>query len=497
MSTQEPAGTVTVAQKAAVVRWLPVCLLSALLLIPCFWQRHVQAGDLASHMYNAWLAGQVQQGKAPGLQIVGQSNNFLFDVAAQHLGAAVGYTVAEKALAALWVLLFFWGAFALASVVAGGAAWGAAPLLLMIAYGWVFQMGFMNFYAALAFAFWGLAAWWAGGRWRFSLPVLLALAWMAHPMGAALLVGAILVIELLTRIEPRWHLALLPGLCAAILAVRQWIAQHYVVVPSDETFYELTGANQFLLFSKTYGYIAYPALALLLAFIGLNWVLAKNAVEDFPTSRALVAAELALLALVTCWALPNGFVTPRFAYAVNFITTRLSVTILVLAACLWSATRIRRWQLVAFALIAAGYFAMLYRDTARLDRMEDQARALVQQVPAGSRVVPLLDWPGSKVIVHHIVDRACIGRCYSYANYEPPSGQFRLRAVQPNPFVVDHPQASDAVQQGKFIARPQDVPLYEIYQCGAADRLCMHPLEVGESSAQIIYERGWLAHPTP
>ena len=191
----------------------------------------------------------------------------------------------------------------------------------------------------------------------------------------------------------------------------------------------------------------------------------------------------------------DGFVTPRFAYTVNFITTRLSVTILVLAACVWNASRIRIWQFAVFVLIAAGYLGMVYRDTARINGMENQARALVRQVPAGSRVVPLIGWPGSTVVIHHIVDRACIGRCYSYANYEPPSGQFRLRVVRPNPFVLEDPQASDAVQNGDFIAGPQDVPLYEIYQCGSSDRLCMHPLEVGESSVQIIYERGWLANP--
>ena len=28
-------------------------LISPALLIPCFWHRHIQAGDLASHVYNA------------------------------------------------------------------------------------------------------------------------------------------------------------------------------------------------------------------------------------------------------------------------------------------------------------------------------------------------------------------------------------------------------------------------------------------------------------
>jgi len=35
---------------------LAVLFLSVLILIPCFWHAHIQAGDLGSHIYNAWLA---------------------------------------------------------------------------------------------------------------------------------------------------------------------------------------------------------------------------------------------------------------------------------------------------------------------------------------------------------------------------------------------------------------------------------------------------------
>jgi len=47
-------------------------LVSAVILIPCFWQRHIQAGDLASHVYNAWLAQLVGQGNAPGVYTCGR-----------------------------------------------------------------------------------------------------------------------------------------------------------------------------------------------------------------------------------------------------------------------------------------------------------------------------------------------------------------------------------------------------------------------------------------
>jgi hypothetical protein len=53
---------------------------SLLLLVPCFWQPRIQAGDLSSHLYNAWLAQLIERGQAPGLTLARQSNNVLFDL---------------------------------------------------------------------------------------------------------------------------------------------------------------------------------------------------------------------------------------------------------------------------------------------------------------------------------------------------------------------------------------------------------------------------------
>src|SRR5882762_802603 len=51
---------------------------SVLLLVPCFWQSRLQAGDLSSHIYNAWLAQSIESGRASGLSIAFQTTNVLF-----------------------------------------------------------------------------------------------------------------------------------------------------------------------------------------------------------------------------------------------------------------------------------------------------------------------------------------------------------------------------------------------------------------------------------
>jgi hypothetical protein len=61
-----------------------------------------------------------------------------------------------------------------------------------------------------------------------------------------------------------------------------------------------------------------------------------------------------------------------------------------------------------------------------------------------------------------LVDRACIGFCYSYANYEPATNQFRIRADYGNPFVLARFEDTMAVEHGAYRVRAQDLPLYEV-----------------------------------
>jgi len=96
-----------------------VLLISAAVLIPCFWHSRIQAGDLSSHLYNAWLADLIGQGKAPGLAIVSQRTNVLFDWIIAALIKHLGVAAAEHIAVPLVVLVFFWGAFAMVSSMSG------------------------------------------------------------------------------------------------------------------------------------------------------------------------------------------------------------------------------------------------------------------------------------------------------------------------------------------------------------------------------------------
>src|SRR5215475_898163 len=89
--------------------YLLIILISAALLVPCFWHKHVIACDLASHTYNAWLATLIERGQAPSLYIAHQWNNILFDIILLRLCKWFGFALGEKLAVSLLVLLFFWG----------------------------------------------------------------------------------------------------------------------------------------------------------------------------------------------------------------------------------------------------------------------------------------------------------------------------------------------------------------------------------------------------
>jgi hypothetical protein len=88
---------------------------------------------------------------------------------------------------------------------------------------------------------------------------------------------------------------------------------------------------------------------------------------------------------------------------------------------------------------------------------------LVSQLPPGQRVVSAINDPTLRIgALTHMIDRACLGRCYSYANYEPSTAQFRIRAAAGNPIVVSTYADSSRLQDGTYVVKPSDLPLYQV-----------------------------------
>ena len=197
-TTQVPAPSVVgLAVQFLRDRWALVLVISGLMLIPCFWHRRIEAGDLGSHTYNAWLALLVKQGRAPGLYLAHQWNNVIVDSALTWLGARLGFIIAEKIVVSLCVLTFFWGAFAFISAACLRPPWYLTPAIAMVSYGYTFYVGFMNFYLSVGLALFAAAVFWRGTRIDWIVGAALAvLTLMAHPMGFGLLLAMVAYIRL-------------------------------------------------------------------------------------------------------------------------------------------------------------------------------------------------------------------------------------------------------------------------------------------------------------
>jgi hypothetical protein len=103
----------------------------------------------------------------------------------------------------------------------------------------------------------------------------------------------------------------------------------------------------------------------------------------------------------------------------------------------------------------------------------------VAALPPGQRVISAIDDPTLRVnALAHVIDRVCVGRCYSYANYEPSTAQFRIRADVKNPYVAYSYQDSWLMQVGAYVVKDGDLPLYQV-DLDAGGRMVMKNLRAG------------------
>ena len=479
--------------------WPRFILISAAIVLPCFWHRHLELGDLASHVYNAWLAQLIQHGQVPGLYVVRQWNNILFDFTLIGLTKFLGLWVAERIATSAAIWIFFWGAFALISSFARRAVWNLVPLISIFAYGWTFEEGLMNYYVSIGLAFFGFALLRSKLGWQKGLVVILAgLIWLANPLGLIFLIAAAGYIFLAETLSLRSQVLLFAVSVLLIVAAHFYAeslpqnissGSRYGVIWKVEPGLFMDGHDQLLLYGPRYLLPAY----LLQFFILASLIIDVDARKRLPRfwHDYVLPAQLFALALLAAALLPTDIRLPQYAAPLEFLTERLTSVSAILICCLLATVKPRKWHLVGTALIAALFFFFLYCDTALISGMEDQVASIVRTIPPGERVIADITWPGSgsRVERRHIVDRACIEWCFSYGNYEPSTAQFRVRARPGNPYVITDANSIAPIAIGKYVVQPRDLPLYEIYSCDSgAQALCVRELNTGEINGSIRSE---------
>ena len=455
-------------------RWFYV-LASLLVLVPCYWQPRVQAGDLSSHIYNSWLAHLIETGQAQGLVIVSQTTNVLFDLMLSALFKVLGPEAAQRIAVSIAVLVFVWGAFAFVSAASRTRPLHMLPCIAMLAYGWVYHMGFFNFYLSLGLCFWVMALLWdlSWKRIAAAAPILV-LAYLAHGLPVVWTAGLLSYFFVARRVGPKSR-----GLVTAIWLL--CLVLFHIVIGRALTIrwsvHQLavsTGLDQVWVFDGKY----YLVLIGLLLVWGLLFLEMMHRIGG----REIVSGipfQLCVISAMAVFILPGTVLIPGFRHALVYIAERMSLGVGICVCALLGSARPRPFVRYAMAAVAVLFFGFLFRDERVLNSFEDRMQDTVAHIPPGQRVVSGVDDPDLRVnALTHMIDRVCLGRCYSYANYEPSTAQFRIRTQGNSPIVLSSYGDSWNLQQGKYVLQERDLPIYKVDL--EKGRLVIRDLEAGK-----------------
>jgi len=432
------------------------------LLIPCVWQPHIEAGDLASHLYNAWLAGQIQGGAIAGLTVAHPLTNVLSDGIMAALIGPLGPAWTARLVCGVAVETFFWGAFCFIAAANGRKPWILAPCLGMLAYGMIFHFGFLNFYISTGCSLWILALLWNPSRRAMLQAIPLAvLALLAHPLPLAWAVCVLVYVQVARRIhtEGARVFLFLTGLAALILIQTALLAKF----PSEwslgqalrmEGVLGATGALQFVLYGSKYLLIAVGMLALWF-FLFLERVDRGKLISD-------PLVHVWLLNIAALVLIPSAIKFPQYQFGLLFISERISLFIAILFCAVIGAGGHGRAMTRLSSLMAIAFFAFVFIDVRAINGVDAELTSLVSGLPPGQRVVASLQDSGGLNGLVHVLDWACIGRCYDYGNYEPGTGQFRIRVLRRNKVVASTITIAQEIEAGHYIVAPDEAPLYSV-----------------------------------
>lgn len=459
--------------------------LSILVLVPCFWQRRIQAGDLSSHLYNAWLAVEIKEGRAPGLEIGRQWTNILFDLLLEGLLRTVGAEAAQRIAAALLVLVFFWGVMAFLRATSAQWAWWLAPLVWALAYGWVFHIGLCNFYLSLGLCTWALAlVRQPGAGPRVAAAALGMLAVTAHALPVAWAAGFAVYQAGARRLSTVGRLALFVTSAGVLWALRQAAFAHFRAADMPSLVLLGAGPDQLWVYGDRFRLLASTAAGLCLA-------LAVLAVVQ-QGLRTLNRDEVLAWYLVTVMAVelvPFAVWLPGYRQALTLLPERMSLAAGIALCAVLARYRAGPVERAALWAVALSFFSLLYFDHRALNAVEDRIEAAVDRIPPGERVISALCLSGSRIdALEHMIDRACLGRCYSFGNYEPQSWAFRVRTRGPNRFAVVGVDTMIRMRAGEHVVQDWEAPLLELYACEEGREVCVRRLEAGDRTSSTCLE---------
>jgi hypothetical protein len=357
--------------------WHRYVLLSLLVLAPIYWQPRIQGGDLSSHMNNAWLTRWIETGGSEGLLIVHRTTDVLFDLLLAGLFQIFNPEFAQRIAVSLAVLTFAWGAFAFVSAVAGRRPWHLFSCIAMFAYGWVFHMGFFNFYLSLGLCFWVLSlAWEATTPRRLAAAVPLALlAYVAHALPFLWMLVLVAYLFVARHVSQRVRADVTAASLVVMLAIHLWAGGTAIHLWSPLAAGFSSGAHQAWLFDGKY----YLVLVGLLVAWGLMFLEmlhssgARRIASSLPFQICILSAMGVLL-------LPATILIPGLSHALVYIAERMSLGVAICVCAFLGPVQPNPRVRAGLLLVTLLFFGFLYGDERKLNSYEDGRQDIVAQV---------------------------------------------------------------------------------------------------------------------
>ncbi|HTS28512.1 MAG TPA: hypothetical protein VMH81_21710 [Bryobacteraceae bacterium] len=350
-------------------------LTSLLLLVPCYWQPRIEGGDLTEYIYNSWTTRFLENGRLLGMTVVHRWSNILFDLMLSGLFRIFGAEAAQRIGISIVVLTFVWGAFAFVAVVSGRRSWHLMPCLAMLAYGWVFHMGFFDFHLSMGLCLWGMAlAWeWKVRRLAAAAPVFL-LACLAHALPVVWTLGLLAYVWVARDRTPFMRARMTVCFVAGLLVLHAAMGRKLSAQWSPSQLVRATGLDQVWVFDAKY-YIVLMGLLVVWGVLFLTLVRRTGA-------RQVVASlpfQLCILSAAGVSILPGSVLIPGFYHALGYIAERMSLGVAVCVCAMLATVQPRRTVQWALLLVAFIFFGFLYRDERLMNGFEDRMQNLTAQ----------------------------------------------------------------------------------------------------------------------
>ncbi len=212
------------------------------------------------------------------------------------------------------MLTFFWGAFALIAASTRRVPWTVAPAIAMIAYGFTFYAGFLNFYLSLGLALFAAAVTWRGNCGRIGSSALhfAALSLVAHPMGFGLLVALVIYIHVAEAVPARYRWFVLVAALLLVVGVHFALPHFFRTEPWRGTKpLAMNGADQLVLFRPRL-HVSWHSSPLFFGCCCVSGVgLPRSRIEKISAERIRTPLELWTILLIAAPMVPAAIWLPR------------------------------------------------------------------------------------------------------------------------------------------------------------------------------------------